>query len=221
MTTRRSRLQIKPNILGGPKTTSTKPSGKSLDISKAINNEKESTGIKSPKVKSPTRVMSPRRGVAVNKPKDTKLDEKKSDDVKTDNKTKESDLSVEHSVAVTTDQNSSDKDSTKSETPVLPTRARLRNFGRVNIGAARGVKTEQTAAQNTLKTETINENNKNTKSVSATTVVTKNDSSIDEKEQNSKSEDSLRSSNVTSIPRRSRFPKAKPNIADIGRRKQK
>lgn len=222
MATRRSRLQIKPNILGGPKGPSTKPAPK--PSTKITNNEeldasKSETGNK---VKSPTRITSPRRNIIT-----SPLKEAGSEKGVKDKKTAENEAVGKNdskSIPEKDSEKIEKEDSKKSDSPNLPARARLRRFGKVNISAARGVKHDSQASKND---ENPNQENSTPKSKSESpkaTDVENKDESIKEKEdldKESSDNNSSHSPEKALIQRRSRFPKAKPNIADACRRKQK
>lgn len=225
MATRRSRLQIKPNILGGPKGPSSKPAPKSS--AKTANNE-ELDAAKSEsgnKVKSPTRITSPRRHVTI-----SPLKEAGSEKIVKDEKSAESEAASKNdgkSVPEKESEKMENEDFKKSGSPNLPARARLRRFGKVNISAARGVKQDSRASKNDEKSDQENSTSKPKSESPKATDVEKKDGSIREKEdldkvvKESSGKNSSQASENTLPQRRSRFPKAKPNIADASRRKQK
>ncbi|KAL4224691.1 Transcription factor TFIIIB component B [Mactra antiquata] len=226
MATRRSRLQIKPNILGGAKSAPAKTSGKTLDITKATNNDnKETPVLRSPKVKSPTRITSPRRNVSVNKQtdadktlKDNKKIEKVSDNVTVGVK---SDLTKP--VESASDHVNEDVGNKKSESTVAPTRARIRKFAKVNINAARDVKNDKKPNSDSSSTANVNKkipdsDTSSQKDEDITNTLKSSQTSV-EKNQTTVNKDNSKKSNIVPPARRSRFPKAKPNVVDIGQRK--
>ncbi|XP_045175419.2 transcription factor TFIIIB component B'' homolog [Mercenaria mercenaria] len=220
MATRRSRLQIKPNILGGPKGSGPKPTPKTSGktASKEVSDAAKLDAAN--EVKSPARVASPKKNIQVNPLKEISSSNEEAGNVDTENNAtlldKRTDKSGSEKLDTINDDTQVTANANKTDIPALPTRARLRKFGKVNISAARGVKTESQPSKTTEEADTGNTTEKvEGDSLKATDVPKKDDSVPDKKS----SEDG--SSASTTVQRRSRFPKAKPNIADAGRRRQK
>lgn len=218
MASRRSRLQIKPNILNGPKIPSTKPVQKSsVSKSPVTASGQERADVDrlhaGNKVKSPTRGTSPRKNIIVNTLKNVDSDKKVTDSVSTNN--------VDTEPTDETVLDAKDPSDTPSDAASLPTRARLRKFGKVNIGAARGAKADSLLSKDTVTAETKGKSAGSNEG-SATDVGKKEEDHAETaKNTEKKSSDDVSSSGNVPLPRRSRFPKAKPNIADAGRRRIK
>lgn len=251
MATRRSRLQVKPNIGGGAKGPAVKSSApkspvKSLSIEPAlksppvkpsrsrspVKSPSSDLGLKSPlskpvrqkspiksvnskeqieqsfevSVKSPPRIMSPRRSISEKKALNSTDSNSSNTNITTTETCFKEGIGGADKVLSTvaspdsksgSEKSDTEKDAEQSKLLSVPTRERFRRFGKVNVAAARGV-TKSPALK---------------------------DSKVSDEKTDKRSED-LEVNNEKTAPeslagsRRSRLPKAKPNI-DAGKRKQK
>lgn len=211
MATRRSRLQIKPN-LGGPKPPP-KPSTSSSGQQKNLAEEKP---------KSVTKTDAP----PVKQIFETEQCNSSTRDVVVSRSSNES--TVVTSIKKNTTESGIDGNVSNDVPSASIGRARLRRFGKVNLAAA-------AVSNSKSKTEPVKDKEEKLDIVSPKSEAekVKDNSKFDGKSSKSlpvdasanvkevekdKAEDQQK---TATVQRRSRFPKVKPNVADVTRRKQR
>lgn len=213
MATRRSRLQIKPNI-GGPKgsvrNASSIPSSDKVQSQELTQKTSQTEAEKNKKTSSDIQIkQNVNDSVTSSGTKSATESDGKGNKDGTGNS-----------------GNSQDGKFAENNTTVSVGRARLRKFGKVNIEAARSVKSSNdSVSEPAEESKASSELNSSKKLKEKQTVLEGHDG----KEDKTKLDDQKDKQESTSegdvkkpggIPRRSRFPKAKPNVVDVARRKQ-
>lgn len=197
MATRRSRLQIKPNI-GGPKAPP-KSNASPASQQKSQNKVQTSETVQ---------------------PEPTKIEDKNPQSASKSQHADDSQI-IEKNTTNDTQESTSEKTLPTSEVTDQPPvgRARLRRFGKVNIAAASSSKARSETSTETYVTVTESTADAQLKHTEAKTAA-RNEPASTESQAKSSGDD--KDSKKPAAPlRRSRFPKAKPNVVDAAKRKQK